>query len=103
MFKITFYVPGSHLDAVKGALFDAGAGRLGDYDRCAWQVKGQGQFRPLQGSDPFIGQQGVIETVEEFRVEMICADAHISAAVAALRASHPYETPAFDVVRLEVL
>lgn len=103
MFKITFYVPDSHLEAVKGALFEAGAGRMGDYDCCAWQVKGQGQFRPLPGSDPFIGAQGRLEAVEEFRVEMICADDCLAAAVAALRASHPYETPAFDIVRLEPL
>ncbi|HET8732062.1 MAG TPA: NGG1p interacting factor NIF3 [Moraxellaceae bacterium] len=103
MFKITFYVPESHLEIVKSALFAAGAGRLGDYDCCAWQIRGQGQFRPLQGSNPFIGQQGVVETVDEFRVELICADTHLAAAVAALRASHPYETPAFDVIRLEVL
>lgn len=103
MYKITFYVPESHLEAVKSALFEAGAGRLGDYDRCAWQVKGQGQFRPLPGSDPYLGRQGEVEVVDEFRVEMICADAQLQAAVAALRASHPYETPAFDLVRLEVL
>lgn len=103
MYKLTFYVPESHLEAVKAALFEAGAGRLGDYDRCAWQVKGQGQFRPLPGSDPYLGRQGEVEVVEEFRVEMICADEHLRAAVAALRASHPYETPAFDLVRLEVL
>ncbi|HEX4869141.1 MAG TPA: NGG1p interacting factor NIF3 [Moraxellaceae bacterium] len=103
MYKITFYVPESHLEAVKAALFEAGAGRLGDYDRCAWQVKGQGQFRPLPGSDPYLGRQGEVEVVDEFRVEMICPDAQLQAAVAALRASHPYETPAFDLVRLEVL
>lgn len=103
MYKLTFYVPESHLAAVKAALFAAGAGRLGDYDCCAWQVKGQGQFRPLPGSHPFLGRQGEVEVVDEFRVEMICADACLQAAVAALRASHPYETPAFDLVRLEVL
>lgn len=103
MYKITFYVPESHLEAVKAALFEAGAGRMGDYDQCAWQVKGQGQFRPLPGSDPFLGEQGRLEAVEEYRVEMICADDRMQAAVAALRRSHPYETPAFDLVKLEPL
>ncbi|MDF2444911.1 MAG: NGG1p interacting factor [Moraxellaceae bacterium] len=103
MYKITFYVPESHLEAVKSALFAAGAGRLGDYDSCAWQVKGQGQFRPLPGSAPFIGHQGRLEAVEEYRVEMICADECIKAAVLALKNSHPYETPAFDLVKLEAL
>jgi hypothetical protein len=103
MFKITFFVPESHLEIVKEALFDAGAGRLGNYDHCAWQVKGQGQFRPLAGSDPYIGRPGEVEVVDEFRVEMICADDCLRAAIAALEASHPYETPAYDLVRLEVL
>jgi hypothetical protein len=103
MFKITFFVPESHLEVVKDALFAAGAGRLGDYDHCAWQVKGQGQFRPLAGSNPYLGREGEIELVDEFRVEMICADEHLRAAIGALEASHPYETPAYDLVRLEVL
>lgn len=103
MFKITFFVPESHLEQVKEALFETGAGRLGDYDHCAWQVKGQGQFRPLAGSNPYLGREGEVEVVDEFRVEMICADDCLRAAIGALEASHPYETPAYDLVRLEVL
>lgn len=103
MYKITFYVPASHLEVVKAALFAAGAGRLGNYDSCAWQVKGQGQFRPLAGSNPRIGQRDVLETVEEYRVELVCDDACVRAAVAALRQAHPYEMPAYDVVRTEDL
>lgn len=103
MYKIVFFVPESHLEAVKDALFAAGAGRIGDYDRCAWQVKGQGQFRPLPGSKPYLGEQGEVEVVDEYRVELLCPDECLQVAVAALRASHPYETPAFDLIRLEVL
>jgi hypothetical protein len=62
---------------------------------------GQGQFRPLVGSSPHLGQQGALEQVAEYRVELVVEDALIRAVVAALRASHPYEEPAFDVVRLE--
>ncbi|MCB1649313.1 MAG: NGG1p interacting factor NIF3 [Pseudomonadales bacterium] len=101
MFKLCFFVPESHLEQVKNAVFAAGAGRIGDYEHCAWQVLGQGQFRPLAGSQPFIGQQNVLETVAEYRVEMVCAEAAIDAAVAALRQAHPYEEPAFDVTRIE--
>lgn len=101
MFKLCFFVPESHLEQVKNAVFAAGAGRIGDYEHCAWQVLGQGQFRPLAGSQPFIGQQDVLETVAEYRVEMVCAEAAIDAAVAALRQAHPYEEPAFDVTRIE--
>lgn len=98
MYKVCFYVPAEYLEAVKSAMFDAGAGRVGDYDRCAWQVLGQGQFRPLEGSQPFIGQAGEVEKVAEYRVEMVCDSECIAAAVAALKSAHPYEEPAFDVV-----
>lgn len=96
MYKLCFYVPETHLESVKAAVFDAGAGHIGDYDRCCWQVKGQGQFRPLSGSQPFLGQPGELEAVAEYRVELVCADDAIVAAVAALRLAHPYEEPAFD-------
>ncbi len=101
LFKLCFYVPEKDADAVKQAVFAAGAGRIGNYDCCAWQVLGQGQFRPLAGSNPHIGVQGEVETVLEYRVEMICAEQHLAAALAALRAAHPYEQPAIDVWRLE--
>ncbi len=100
MYKLVFFVPDSHLEQVKTAVFAAGAGRIGNYDQCCWQVSGQGQFRPLTGANPFIGQQNRLEAVAEHRVEMVCADENISAAVSALRAAHPYEEPAFDVWRL---
>lgn len=102
MYKLAFFVPATHLETVKAAVFAAGAGRIGDYDACCWQVAGIGQFRPTAGADPFIGRIGDVSRVEEFRVEMVCADDCIHAAVAALRAAHPYEEPAFDVWRLEV-
>jgi hypothetical protein len=101
MYKLSFFVPSDYLDAVKQAVFAVGAGKIGDYDQCCWQVLGEGQFRPLTGSAPFIGQQLQLETVPEYKVEMVCDDKVVTAAVAALKASHPYETPAYDVVRLE--
>lgn len=97
MYKLCFFVPESHLEQVKQAIFETGAGRIGDYDQCCWQIKGVGQFRPLPGSQPFIGESGgALERVEEYRVEMVCADDLIGDAVAALRQAHPYEEPAFD-------
>ncbi len=100
MYKICCYVPESHLEAVKEALFLAGAGRIGNYDKCSWQCLGEGQFRPLAGSQPTIGQQHVVEVVAEYKVELVCADAHIKDAIAALKAAHPYEEPAFDVMKM---
>lgn len=99
-YKLCVYIPDSHVDSVKQAMFDAGAGRIGDYDCCAWQVAGEGQFRPLEGSDPFLGKHGELEKVREYRVEMICAVEHLEAAIAALKLSHPYEEPAYDVIAL---
>ena len=100
MYKIAVFIPATHLETVKEAMFAAGAGRIGDYDKCSWEVKGVGQFRPLAGANPFIGTVGAVEQVEEYKVEMVCADAHIKAVVAAMKAAHPYETPAYDVCKL---
>ena len=100
MYKLAFFVPPSHVEQVKSALFAAGAGRIGAYDSCSWQVLGQGQFRPLDGSQPFIGQAGEIEQVQEWKVELVVADELIQQAVAALKSSHPYETPAYEVWKL---
>ncbi len=101
MYKLTVYIPEAHLEPVKAALFAAGAGRYGAYDRCCWQVLGQGQFRPLAGSHPFIGKPGVVEKVLEYRVELICRDETLADVTAALHAAHPYEEPAFDIVRTD--
>ena len=101
VYKLSFFVPDSHVEVVKSAVFAAGGGRIGAYDQCAWQVLGFGQFRPLDGSQPFLGQTGEVEQVEEWRVELVVADESIVAAVAALKLSHPYETPAYEVWRLE--
>lgn len=97
IYRINVYVPESHLEEVKAALFAAGAGKIGDYDSCCWQTKGQGQFRPLQGSAPYIGQTGKVETVAEFKLELVCAAEHVKAALAAMIQAHPYEEPAYDV------
>lgn len=102
-YKLCFYVPDSHTEQVKAAVFAAGAGRIGNYDCCSFQIRGQGQFRPLDGSDPFLGKQGEVERVSEDRVEMICDADHLQAALAALRDAHPYEEPAIDVWRLEAI
>jgi len=101
MYKICVFVPETDVEQVKQAMFAAGAGKIGDYDSCCWQTIGQGQFRPLEGSSPFIGEQNRIETVAEYRIEMVCADELIKDAVAAMKNSHPYEEPAYDVWKLE--
>ena len=74
MYKLVFFVPESHLEAVKSAIFATGAGRIGHYDSCCWQTLGQGQFRPLPGSNPHLGTLNQTCQVPEYRVELVCAD-----------------------------
>ena len=100
MLKLVVYVPVTHLEPVKAALFAAGAGTQGLYDNCCWQVHGEGQFRPLEGSRPFTGTQGELERVAEYRVEMLCPEERRAEVAAALRRSHPYEEPAFAFTRI---
>ena len=100
MFQIFVYIPESHLEKVKNAMFSAGAGQLGDYDSCAWQVRGEGQFRPLSGSAPFLGETDQLEKVSEYRIELLCSDEKLGATLKAMRSAHPYEEPAFGVVKL---
>ncbi|WP_148862386.1 Nif3-like dinuclear metal center hexameric protein [Marinobacter fonticola] len=102
MYKLCYFVPETHLEQTKQAIFATGVGRIGDYDSCAWQTRGQGQFRPLDGSQPYLGQQGVVEKVDEYKVELVCEDGLVRDAVRALKQAHPYEEPAFEVFRLEV-
>jgi len=101
MYKICVYVPENSVENVKQALFDAGAGKMGNYDCCCWQSTGTGQFRPLLNSQPSIGTLNTIEQVTEVKIELLCADERVTQAVTAIRRSHPYEEPAYDVWRLE--
>jgi len=101
MFFIIFYAPPTHAEEVKEAMFEAGAGRVGHYACCAFQTMGTGQFMPLPTAMPFIGQAGHLERTTECRIEIVCDSTHIEAAIAALKSTHPYETPAYHVIRVE--
>ena len=96
MYKLCFYVPVNAADAVKAAVFATGAGTIGDYQQCCWQSEGTGQFLANSGANPAIGNIGELEKVAELKVELVCADAHIKAAVEALIDAHPYEEPAYQ-------
>lgn len=98
--KVVAFVPTASAEAVRVAMTDAGAGRLGEYDSCTWTGTGEGRFRPLDGAAPAIGQVGDLEVVEEARVEAVVPRSRRAAVVRALLAAHPYEEPAFDVVPL---
>jgi hypothetical protein len=100
MYQLCFYVPESHLEAVKAALFAQGAGQYNHYDQCCWQVRGEGQFRPLAGSRPHLGEVRRLEKPVEYKVEMVCRDEVIKTAVETLLAVHPYEEPAYRVYKI---
>ena len=97
-YLICFYVPESHLEIVKEALFQQGAGHFGTYDKACWQTQGQGQFRPLEGAHPHIGQPNEFTQIVEYKVEIICATQNLKACIAALRLSHPYDVPAYQAI-----
>jgi structural hemagglutinin/hemolysin toxin protein RtxA len=101
MYKICFYVPKTHLEQVKTAMFASGAGKIGNYACCAWQVLGEGQFLPLEGSHAFIGEKGTISLTPEYKVEMVCADEYIKNVIAAMKKNHPYEEIAYQIFKLE--
>ena len=103
MYQIYFYVPEKDLEVVKNAMFDAGAGHFNFYENCAWQTTGVGQFKPMVGANPAIGMIDELEAVEEFKVEMLCAEEHIEAVISALKFAHPYEEVAYGVLKLENL
>jgi dinuclear metal center YbgI/SA1388 family protein len=99
--KIVTFVPtGPDLGAVHTALADAGAGNIGDYSHCSFATAGTGQFKPLAGAHPTVGEVGRVERVAETRLEMVLPRERRAAVVAALRTVHPYEEPAFDVLEL---
>ena len=100
-YKLIFFVPIADAETVKESIFQTGAGQLGQYQRCSWQCKGVGQFLPGINAKPTIGNQLTLSTVEEFRVEILCDEQTIVPAIQALKASHPYEEPAFEVIKLE--
>lgn len=103
MFKLCFFIPETHVEQVKNALFNKGAGRIGQYDHCSWQVLGEGQFRPLKGSQPFLGKENQVEKIVEYKVEMVCEDDLIEDVVKELKKTHPYEEPAYEIYQLYFL
>jgi hypothetical protein len=93
-------VPAEALDATREAVFDAGGGRIGEYERCSWYTAGTGTFLGGEEADPAIGERGREEHVPELRVETLVPEELVEDAVDALRAAHPYEEPAYDVYPL---
>ncbi|WP_274363273.1 Nif3-like dinuclear metal center hexameric protein [Paenibacillus thermotolerans] len=102
LYKLVVFVPTTHLEAVSGAMFSAGAGHIGNYSHCSFTVEGFGTFMPQDGTDPFIGKQGVLEKVNETRIETIVTAAGRRAVVEAMLQAHPYEEVAYDLYAVEL-
>lgn len=99
MFKIIVFSPLDAKEKVKAAMFEAGAGKQGDYDRCAFETLGTGQFRALEGSNPTVGATDQLTFVDEARIEMLCDPDSLKKVIKALKAAHPYEEPAYDIIQ----
>ena len=101
--KLVWFVPEEALDATRDAVFEAGGGRIGEYERCSWYTAGTGTFLAREGADPAVGRVGEEEHVPEYRVELVVPADAVAAAIEALRAAHPYEEVAFDLYPLHTL
>lgn len=99
MLKLIFYVPVEFAEEVKNALFKTGAGKFGNYDQCSFETIGIGQFRALKGATPSIGELGILEKISEAKVEMVIDDIIVKEVIRVLNEVHPYETPAYQVLK----
>jgi hypothetical protein len=84
-------------------MFSAGAGRFNNYTQCAWQTEGKGQFMPVKDAQPTVGKLDVLETIAEYKVEMMCTSDSLNAVISALKKKHPYEEVAYCVVKMETI
>ena len=103
MYQISFYVPEKDLEIVKTAMFEAGAGKFNNYEYCAWQTTGVGQFKPIGNANPTIGILDELEALEEYKVEMMCADECVEEVIKAMKFAHSYEEVAYTVFKMENL
>jgi dinuclear metal center YbgI/SA1388 family protein len=99
--KLVTYVPLEHFEKVRNALYEVGCGHIGNYDSCGFAIQGQGNFRPLEGATPFLGNVGNLETVDEVRLETLVVSGMESIAIETLKFAHPYEEVAYDLVPVE--
>jgi hypothetical protein len=98
--KLVVFVPAEALDEVRDAVFSAGAGRIGDYERCSWYTEGTGTFLGGESTDPAIGEPGREQRLPELRLETVFPADKQDDVIAALRQAHPYEEPAYDIYGL---
>src|SRR5699024_12226338 len=101
LYKLIVFVPQSHAEKVRDALSEGGAGHIGNYSHCTFQAEGQGTFKPLEGTDPFIGTKRNLEFVDEIKIESIVTKQNLSSTIHAMIKVHQYEEVAYDIYTLE--
>lgn len=102
-YKIEIYVPEEYVDAIREAMNEAGACRVGNYDNCMSYMPVHGFWRPLEGANPFEGKIGELNRGTECKIETVCDEEHLEAAIAAVRSQHPYEEPLINIIPLHTL
>lgn len=100
LYKLITFIPQEHLKTLQLSLYEAGGGQIGDYDHCSYYSVGTGSFRPLDNANPFIGTSGIDEEVSEAKLEVVFEEYNLNKITAALLKSHPYETPAYDIIKI---
>lgn len=100
LLKVVVFVPLTHIDVVRQAIGDAGAGRIGNYSHCTFSSVGKGRYKPLEGAKPAIGEVGKYEEVEEERVEFVCPKDKVKTVIKAIKRVHPYEEVALAIYPL---
>ena len=103
MYLVYFYAPEDKKEVVKKAMFDAGAGRIGEYEHCSFEVSGRGQYKPKSGANPYQGEVGKLEKATEVKVEMVCNADCLEPVLRALLKSHPYEEPAYGACLIQTM
>lgn len=101
LYKVMVYVPHSHIDKIREAFHKGGAGHIGNYSHCTFQVKGQGTFKPLEGTNPYSGQVNELTYVDEAKVESIVPETTLSKVIREIKKAHPYEEVAYDIYKME--
>ena len=101
LYKIVNFVPHSHADRLRQQMFEAGAGHIGNYDSCSYNIEGNGTFRGGENTNPFVGTKGTQHSEPEIRIETVVTKAYLNQVIAAIHQAHPYEEPAYDIYPLD--
>jgi dinuclear metal center YbgI/SA1388 family protein len=102
IYKFAVYAPIQESDRISQAIFEAGAGKIGQYTEASFQIKGEGTFKPMEGATPFVGKIGKREVVEEIKIETVVPERNLESVILAMKKAHPYEEPAYDTYELKI-